>query len=94
MESMKFAQQMIEFYKTNFNNAFKAVSLLQEQMHKTFKLQLSQTVGLPEEGQKAIDDWYDSYVKASEQFKTGVNEGFDKLETYFADHEESKKGEA
>ena len=85
---MKVAKQAIEFYKMNFDNAFKAMTILQDQTQKISNMQLSYSVGVPEEGKKAISEWFQAYKKASEQFKTAMDDNFKKLETYFTDEEE------
>lgn len=92
MEPIKVAKQTIEFYKTNFDNAFKAMTMLQEQTQRIFNLQLAQTAGMPEEGKKMITEWLQTYKKGTEQFKAAADESFKKLETYFAEHEKSEKG--
>ena len=92
MEPIKVAKQTIEFYKTNFDNTFKAMTMLQEQTQRIFNLQLAQTAGVPEEGKKMIAEWLQTYKKGTEQFKAAVDESFKKLESYFAEQEKAEKG--
>lgn len=85
MEPIKIAKQTIEFYKTNFDNSFNAMMMLQEQTQRIFNLQLAQTAGLPDEGKKVITEWLNTYKKGVEEFKAAVDESFKKLEAYFAE---------
>mgnify|MGYP000844173784 FL=1 len=91
MEPIKLAKQTIEFYKTNFDNTFNAMLMLQEQTQRIFNLQLAQTAGLPDEGKKVISEWLQTYKKGAEQFKTAVDESFKKLENYFAEQEKTER---
>ncbi len=85
MEPIKIAKQTIEFYKTNFDNSFNAMMMLQEQTQRIFNLQLAQTAGLPDEGKKVIAEWLNTYKKGVVEFKAAVDESFKKLEAYFAE---------
>jgi hypothetical protein len=83
MEQAKFAKQMIEFQKTTFDNTFSAMVMLQEQAERMGKMMLEQATWLPEEGQKAIDEWVDAYRKGRDEFKQAVDDSFDKVVSFF-----------
>lgn len=91
MEPIKIAKQTIEFYKTNFDNTFNAMLMLQEQTQRIFNLQLAQTAGFPDEGKKVIAEWLQTYKKGCEEFKSAVDESFKKLEAYFAEQSKTEK---
>jgi hypothetical protein len=84
MEQLKFAKQMIDFYKTTFDNTFNAMVMVQEQMEKVSSIALQQATWLPEEGVKTIDEWNASYRKGRDEFKGMVDENFKKVEEFFA----------
>ena len=84
MEPKLIAKQMINFQKTTFDNAFQAVVVLQNQTEKMTNNMLEQTVWLPKEGRKAIDEWVKAYKKGRENFKKSVDDNFKKVEDLFA----------
>ena len=69
METGKMAKQMIDFYKSTFDNSFSAMVMLQEQMEKTLKTSLDQATWLPEEGKKVLDEWVKAYKQGREELK-------------------------
>jgi polyhydroxyalkanoate synthesis regulator phasin len=84
MEPKQIAQQMIDFYKATFDNSFKAMTMLQEQNEKMVDMFVAQASWLPEEGKKALNDWISAYKKGRDDFKKGVEESFNKVESFFA----------
>jgi hypothetical protein len=83
MESGKFAKQMIDFYKSAFDNSFNAMVMVQEQTEKTMKTALDQATGLPAEGKKVVDDWVKAYKQGRDEFKKVVEENFKKVDDFF-----------
>jgi hypothetical protein len=83
MESTKMAKQMMDFYKTTFDNSFNAMVMLQEQSEKMVNTFMDQATWLPEEGKGTLKEWASTYKKAREDFKKSVDEGFKKVEEYF-----------
>ncbi len=84
MDPKKMMKQMVDFNRTTFDNGFNAMVLVQEQMEKAQKTFLDQAAWLPEEGRKALGEWVSSCKKGRENFKTVVEDGFRKVESYFA----------
>lgn len=84
MEPLKLAKQIIDFNKATFDNGFNAMVLIQEQMEKTQNTFLEQAAWFPEEGRKALYEWVSTCRKGRENFKTVVEDGFKKVESYFA----------
>jgi hypothetical protein len=74
---------MIEFNKMAFDNTFGAIVTFQEQMEKMTNAMLVQSAWLPEDGRKALDEWIKSYKKGRDDFKKVVDEGFQKVESFF-----------
>lgn len=91
MEPMKLAKQMIDFNKATFDNSFNTMVLLQEQTEKMVNAFLEQSTWLPEEGKKILNEWVAAYKKGREEFKKVVNEGYKKVDAYFAEATKSAK---
>ena len=79
----KFAKQMIDFYKSTFDNSFNAMVMLQEQTEKNMKMALDQATWLPAEGKKVIDEWVKAYKQGRDEFKKVTEENFKKVEAFF-----------
>jgi formyltetrahydrofolate synthetase len=84
MDSQKMAKQMIELYKTTFDNSFSAMMTLREQMERMANMYWGQMLNLPEEAKKGLNEWTKSYKKNCEEFKKVVDDGFKNLESLSA----------
>ena len=84
MEPKQIAKQMVDFNKTAFDNAYQAMSVIQDQTEKMFASMMEQTAFFPEEGKKLVMDWIKTYKKGREEFKAAADENFKKVETYFS----------
>lgn len=84
MEPKQIAKQVIDFNKTAFDNSFEAMIVLQDQTEKMVSTMLEQNSLLPAEGKKAVADWIKSYKKGRNDLKTAADEGFKKVESFFA----------
>jgi hypothetical protein len=84
MDSKKIGKQMIDFYKTTFDNSFSAMMMLQEQMERMTNLYWGQMVNFPQEAKKGLNEWTKSYNKNCEDFKKVVDDGFKNLESLSA----------
>jgi hypothetical protein len=91
MDPKKMGKQMIDFYKTSFDNSFSAMMMLQEQMERMANLYWGQMVNAPEEVKKGMAEWTKSYKKNCDDFKKSVEEGFKKLESFFPEGEKAEK---
>ncbi len=91
MDPKKMGKQMIDFYKTSFDNSFSAMMMLQEQMERMTNMYWGQMVNLPDEAKKGLADWTKSYKKNCEDFKKMMDESFKKLESFIAEAEKSEK---
>lgn len=83
MDQKQIFKQMIDFNKATFNNSFSALMMLQDQMENLAGTMLDQATWLPEDGRKAVSDWVEACKKGRTDFKTLVDEGFEKMEAYF-----------
>lgn len=84
MDQNQIFKQMIDFNKATFDNSFSAMVMVQEQTEKMVSTILDQATWLPEEGNKAINDWIGAYGKGCEDFKNAVDDNFKKVEDFFA----------
>jgi hypothetical protein len=84
MDPKNLGKQMIDFYKTAFDNSFNAIIMLQEQTERLTNMYWGQMVNLPQEAKKGLADWTKSYNKNCEEFKKVVDDGFKNLESYTA----------
>ena len=91
MEPQKMAKQMLDFYKTTFDNSFNAMVMLQEQTEKMVNTFVDQASWLPEEGKKVITEWSKAYKKGCEDFRKAADENFKRVEDFFAGTEKTKK---
>ncbi len=83
MEAGKIAKQMVDFYKSAFDNNFNAMIMFQEQTEKAMKTALDQATWLPAEGKKVVDEWVKAYKEGRDQFKKVMEENFKKVEDFF-----------
>ncbi len=83
MDPKQIAKQMIVFNKTAFDNNFRGMQALQEQTERLVSRFWEKSPMFPEEGKKAITDWMAAYKKGCEDFKTVVDENFQKVEDFF-----------
>ena len=91
MDAKKMGKQMMDFYKSTFDNSFSAMMMLQEQMERMANLYWGQMVNVPDEFKKGLTEWSKSYKKNCEDFKKVVDDNFKKLESLFQEAEKSEK---
>jgi hypothetical protein len=84
MDQKQILKQMIDFNKATFDNTFNAMVMLQEQAERAANTLLEQANWLPEDGNKAINEWVKAYKKGREDFKKVVDENFQKVESFFS----------
>ena len=92
MDAKKMGKQMMDFYKSTFDNSFSAMMMLQEQMERMASLYSGQMGNVPDEVKKGVTEWTKSYKKNCEDFKKAVDDNFKKLESLFQEAEKSEKG--
>ena len=83
MQPKDMLKQMIDFNKSAYENAFKNVNVLQEQMERMIYLYIDQTVIMPEQSRKAAKEWASMYKKGFDDFKTLMDDNYGILETFF-----------
>lgn len=91
MDPQKMGKQMVDFYKTTFDNSFSAMMMLQEQMERMASMYWGQMVNVPEETKKGVSEWTKSYKKNCEDFKKMMDDSFKKLESFLGAAEKAEK---
>jgi len=84
MDPKQISKQMFDFNKMAFERSFAAMVVMQDQAEKMFNMWLDHNKWFPEEGKKAMSEWVKTYKKGREDFKSKVEEGYDKIEQYLA----------
>ena len=79
MYTQNIAKQMIDFQKTTFDNSFNAFAMIQDQTERMFDSAMDQASWLPKESKRAIDEWVKLCRSGRADFKSIVDENFDKL---------------
>ena len=83
MQPKDMLKQMIDFNKSAYENAFKNMNMIQEQMENVINLYIDQASGISEEGKKAAKEWATMYRKGCDDFKKLVDDNFKKLDAFF-----------
>jgi len=82
MQFKEMFKQMLDFNKTAYENAFKNMNILQEQMENVFNLYIDQAVGVYDEGKKADKEWASMYKKGYEDVKKLADDNLKKMEAF------------
>ena len=82
---------MIDFQKTAFDNTFRTMSILQEQTERMMGMVLEQSSWVPADGKSAIQNYVKAYKKGQADFKASADDGFAKVEGYFAGFKKQAK---
>jgi polyhydroxyalkanoate synthesis regulator phasin len=82
MNNKEILSQMVQFNKTIFDNAFKAMQMAQDQGEKLITSMVDQATWLPEDGRKTITNWVQAYQKGVKEFKNHVDQQYQKVEEY------------
>jgi hypothetical protein len=83
MQPKDMLKQMIDFNKAAYDNAFKNMNMLQEQMEKVVNQYIDQASGMSDDGKKSAKEWASMYKKGYEDFKKLVDDNFKKMDAFF-----------
>jgi hypothetical protein len=75
---------LMQFNQAAVENAFTAITMLQEQTERMVNLYLDQATLLPKEGKKVYNEYLKAWSKGSETFKKAVDAGFQQMEGLLA----------
>lgn len=91
MQPKDMLKQMIDFNKAAYENAFKNMNVLQEQMERMIYFYIDQTVIMPEQSRKAAKEWVSMYRKGCDEFKKLMDDNYGKLGTFFEEKMQEPK---
>jgi len=83
MENKEIVKQMVDLYKISFENSFSTMVMLQDHAEKLLKNFIDHNPGMSDEGKKVIDQWNSVYKKGRDDFKKAIDEGYERIETFF-----------
>ncbi len=83
MEQKAMMKQMVDFYKSAFDNSFKTMITLQQQTETMMNSMMNQANWMPQEGREAINEWVNACKKGRDDFKKVVDDNFKNVESYF-----------
>lgn len=83
MDQRQITKGMIEFNKSVLDNTFNALSTIQDQSAKMFADFMDKANGLPDVGEKAINDGLAAYKKGRDEIKTATDDKYEKVANYF-----------
>ena len=83
MDPKQMLKQMLEFNQAAFNNAFNALTLLQDQFEGAAKTVLDQA-NVPAEGRQALENCTETYKSACQTLKQQIDDSFSQVEKALA----------
>ncbi|HOJ13458.1 MAG TPA: hypothetical protein PLS81_01085 [Deltaproteobacteria bacterium] len=78
------AKQALQFYKATFDNGYSTMVMLQDQAEKIVRNLMDQAPWMNADARRILDQWIDTYKKGREEFKKAMDDGYAKVEEYFA----------
>jgi hypothetical protein len=83
MDQKTMVKQVFDFQKNTFDNFYKSMATIQDQAEKSVGFVLEKSPWLPEESKNVIMEWGRIYKKGREDFKRAMDDGYEKMESYF-----------
>ncbi len=83
MHPKTIARQVIDFNKAAFDSSFDAINLWESHAERMVQLFVEKATFFPEDGKKALTDWFATYKKGIEDYKAAVDNNFHNVEDYF-----------
>jgi len=83
MHPKTIAKQIIDFNKAAFDSSFDAINLWESHAEKMFQLFVEKANFFPEDGKRALTEWFKTYKKGIEDYKAAVDNNFQNVEDYF-----------
>lgn len=83
MDQKTMVKQAFDFQKNTFDNFYSSLVTLQDQAEKSVSFFLDRMPLMPEESKNVFMEWNKIYKKGRDDFKRAMNDGYDKMESYF-----------
>jgi len=80
MEHKNITKQMVQYYKSVFENAFTMVSLLQDYATNLSSTLITQAPWFPEDAKIAIQETAELFKEARANYKMAMDDGFLKIQ--------------
>lgn len=80
MKNEEITKQMVNLFKSSFDNSFSVMVMFQDQMEGILKNFIDQSPTINDDQKKMLDQWIGAYKKGRNDFKTAVNDGYAKTE--------------
>ncbi len=80
MDPKVMQKMMVEGMRAGMRMTFDAMSSLQEQMEKVWKMVLEQGEEARREGEKILSEWMENMRKSREEFRRNLEDGLRKME--------------
>ncbi|MGA8181131.1 MAG: hypothetical protein WB792_13800 [Desulfobacterales bacterium] len=85
MEQFDTLKQMVQFNKTAFDQGYNTMEMLWKQNEKMTTSFLDQTVWLPEEGKKTVNECMRLFKKGCDDFKKAADQNYKNIEKLFSE---------
>jgi hypothetical protein len=83
MDQKSMARQVFDYQKTTFDSFIESVATIQDQAEKSLSFFLDKNPWLPEESKNVILEWGNIYKKGRDDFKQALDDGLDRMGSYF-----------
>jgi hypothetical protein len=83
MDQQKMTKQMVDLYKSSFDNTFQTITMLQDQGEWVVNMFFKQAPWLPEQFKEVIFQWIEFYKNGIDGFKKAADGGFKTAENLF-----------
>lgn len=83
MDQRTMVKQTFDFQKAALDNMYRNLVAVQDQAEKSVSLFLDRIPWMPEESRKIIMEWGNMYKKGRDDLKKVMDDGYDKMESYF-----------
>jgi len=83
METNKMAKNVFDMQKSAFQNAYDAMTTVQDQAERAVNMALDSAYWIPEEGTKALREWGQTFKQGRDEWKRCVDENIQAVEKLF-----------
>lgn len=80
MKNEEITKQMVNLFKSSFDNNFSVMVMFQEQMEGILKNFIDQSHTMNDDQKKMLYQWIGAYKKGLNDIKTAINDGYAKTE--------------
>jgi hypothetical protein len=80
MDPKMMQKMMLEGMRSGMRMTFDAMTTVQEQLEKMWKMFLEQNEEMRKEGEKVLGEWLENMRKGREEFKRNLEDGLRKME--------------